>query len=194
MGLQRNATLMAQIKSQTEPTYSQQWGVTLFELVVTMAIAATLVAAAAPSFRATQRGAAVLTATDELLSALHQTRTVAITRNLPGVVCLTTSNGRCLERTGTAASGWRAYLNVIGGFPAQYDPGEPIVGTGQFATDVAVFGSRTAVTFWPSTRAGTTNTLTVCDRRAIAPYRQVVISQSGRPRLAANPARRVACP
>jgi hypothetical protein len=49
--------------------------------------------------------------------------------------------------------------------------------------DLAVHGSRLAVTFWPLSRSGTTATLTLCSaRRGLAP-RQIIISQTGRPRL-----------
>jgi hypothetical protein len=49
---------------------------------------------------------------------------------------------------------------------------------------VVVRGSRAAVTFWPVARASLTSTFDVCDVRREVAGRAVVVSQTGRPRIA----------
>ena len=44
--------------------------------------------------------------------------------------------------------------------------------------------SRPRLEFWPDAMAASTNTLTICDGQGIAPPRAIVISQTGRVRLA----------
>jgi hypothetical protein len=48
---------------------------------------------------------------------------------------------------------------------------------------VSMQGSRTAVTYWPTSRAGTTSTFLMCHAGRPLEGRAVVVSQSGRPRV-----------
>lgn len=163
---------------------NRQAGVTLAEMLVTVAIVGTLAVIASPSFRQAGRSLAVLAATHELMSALHTTRSAAIMRNAPGVVCLADNNAQCLSGGARRGTSFKAWLNTRGESPARPDADEPIVAIGELPSDIELRGSRASVTFWPVARAGTTNTITVCDRQGVAQPDAVVVSQSGRPRLA----------
>jgi type IV fimbrial biogenesis protein FimT len=163
----------------------------LLELLTTVAIIATLATIATPTFERIGRHLAVLAGTHDVMSALHATRSASIMRGVPGVFCLTDTAGRCLASAAQRGVSFRAWLNTRGESPARPDADEPLISLGQLPRDVALRGSRTSVTFWPVTRAGTTNTIAVCDSRGIAEPDLVVISQTGRPRLA--PGASVAC-
>jgi hypothetical protein len=53
---------------------------------------------------------------------------------------------------------------------------------------VELRATRSPLRFWPHAHAASTGTLTICDIQAIAAPRAIVISQSGRARLAPAPA------
>ena len=158
-------------------------GVTLVELVTTLAVVALLATLAAPSFRELGRRAAVLSATHAVMSALHTTRSASITRGRPGILCLTASDNACLTNTARVATGYLAWIDA-GTQRGQFDASDTLLMRASLPGDIAIRGSRTYVTFWPVARAGTTNTLSICDLALLAAPAQVVVSPSGRPRLA----------
>ncbi|HPF25847.1 MAG TPA: GspH/FimT family pseudopilin [Steroidobacteraceae bacterium] len=157
-------------------------GVTLVELLAALAILAILVTVAVPGFRHMSRRAAVLVATHDLMSALHATRAASITRGRPGVVCLTGADNVCLRSTADSAIGYQAWIDQ-GGSLTRLDPGDTLLLRAQLPGELQLRGSRASVTFWPIARAGTTNTFSICDLATLAPPAQVIVSQSGRPRL-----------
>jgi hypothetical protein len=55
---------------------------------------------------------------------------------------------------------------------------------GQLPPGIELRGSRASLTFWPVSRAGTTMTIAICDLHRLARPELVIVSQSGRPRLA----------
>ncbi len=185
------SSITARAWSRSPRTRGHAGGVTLLELLLAMVVAAIVLAIATPSFRSVARRAAVLAATHEVMTALHATRTAAITRGLPGTVCLTTSTLACVVGRSGRGTGLRGWLEPTPRRAPRYDPGDPLIVAAALPAEIEIRGSRTSVTFWPAARAGTTNTLTVCDRLGVSPPEQVIISQSGRPRLARGNA--VAC-
>lgn len=161
-----------------------QAGVTLAELLVTLTLIAVITTLSIPTFRELGRSLAVLGATHDLMAALHTTRSAAITRGHPGVICLTDAAGRCLPSNARRGSSFRAWINTRGESPARPDADEPTLLVGHLAAGIELRGSRASLTFWPVSRAGTTITLTVCDTVGLAKPEHVIVSQSGRPRLA----------
>lgn len=152
-------------------------GFTLWEMAITLALAALIATLAVPSFQRLERRASVRTAADQLLVALHRARSSAILRNLPAVVCLTSDRRTCDVRAGEPAQSWLVFIH-----------GEAVeqLSVGELPRDLTVRASRPRVTYWPVARAGSTSTFLVCDARAVAPALAVIVSQSGRPRQTAD--------
>ena len=155
-------------------------GVTLLELVFSMALLALLAGLAVPGFRTSLRAAAIRSASFELLAGVQQARANSILESRPGLLCPTDAAGACLA-AGSPASSWRSYL----------EPGPGIAGAGQqelggqvMPRGVMVRSSRSPLRFWPTAFAASPGTLTICDLRNEVPPRAIVISQSGRARLA----------
>ncbi len=89
-------------------------GVTLLELMVTVAIVAILGALAAPSFQAMIQANRTLTVASELMDMLNLARSEAARRGQPVSVC-PSSNGNSCSSTGTGwDSGWIAFVNEDG--------------------------------------------------------------------------------
>jgi type IV fimbrial biogenesis protein FimT len=150
-------------------------GVTLVELLFGMAIVAVLAGLAAPGFRSSLRAAAVRTGTYEILTGLQQARSQSILESRPGVLCPSDAAGRCLP-AGTAAGFWQSSIQADGApIALEHHP---------LPSGVTVRSTRSPLSFWPDALAASTGTLTICDTQGIAPPRAIVLSASGRARLA----------
>jgi type IV fimbrial biogenesis protein FimT len=160
-------------------------GVTLLELVFSMGLLALLAGLAIPGFQASLRTAAIRSASFELLAGVQQARANSILESRPGLLCPTDSAGACLP-AGVLASSWRSYLEQAGGEPAGREPGssQQELGGQVLPRGVMVRSTRSPLRFWPTAFAASPGTLTICDLRNEVPPRAIVISQSGRARLA----------
>jgi len=158
-------------------------GFTLWELLIVLAIAAVLAALAAPTFATVVREARMSSAANQLLGALHFARSEAILRGVPTVVCLTGPSGECLEHAGDSAHGWLVFHDVVRGSRVRQDDADIPLRRVELPELVRVSGTRSAVTYWPVSRAGTTGTFRLCHLRGAARERAVVVSRNGRPRV-----------
>ena len=161
-------------------------GFTATELLVTLAIAAVLMSLAVPGFAALARSFGLSSAANELIFALHLARSSAVLRGLPVAVCLTADDATCLATPGAAAKGWLVF--VPDGAAAVSRPavvGE-VLSRFRLPNTLTVSASRPTVTFWPVTRAGSTSTFDLCDVAGRGAGRSIVVSQTGRPRVAAE--------
>lgn len=159
------------------------WGFTTLELLVVMSIAAILVAVAVPSFGQLRRAASIGSSANQLLWALHYARSSAIARNQPAVLCLSADGATCLTSAGAVGSGWLVFVDRRHTLPVQLNAGDEALRSIPLPSMVTVQGTRSAVTFWPTARAGTTATFKLCDARRDPRGKAVVVSQTGRPRV-----------
>jgi type IV fimbrial biogenesis protein FimT len=161
-------------------------GLTLTECLIALAIAAVIAAGGAPALGKLVAESRLVTQANALLTALQLTRAHAWRSNEAFTLCLTDDGARCKPGRNGLARGWLvlpASAVAAGLSGTQRNPGLADLRSGLLPEDLAVHGSRLAVTFWPLSRSGTTATLTLCSaRRGLAP-RQIIISQTGRPRL-----------
>ncbi len=158
-------------------------GVSLAELLATLAIVAVLLAAALPAFNGLRADALTLSAANALVGGLHLARSQALLRGRPAVLCLSADGSRCLASAGTGRMrGWIVFVNERPERRPQRDALEPLVARYDLPAGLTLHASRLAVTYWPVSRAGTTATVTFCAPRGRAAARAVIVSQSGRPR------------
>jgi len=153
-------------------------GFSLLELLVTLAILALLATLATPSFLALRANAATGAAANQLLLALHRARSTALTRGAATDLCLVDAAGTCLTQ-GTA-KGYGVYLKGTPDAPLEHQ---------RLPAGLTLSATRHSLTYWPWPRAGTTVTFTFCDPRVPAAARQVIVSQTGRPRVQRSAAR-----
>ena len=160
-------------------------GFSALELLATLGVAAVLAGLAVPGFAAFRRSAGVSSAANELVWALHLARSSAVLRGQPVTVCLSPDDSSCLQTSeGSAAGGWIVFQAAGQAVVPQAAPSGPILHRFRLPEAVAVRGTRPAVTFWPVARAGTTSTFEICDLEGRTPGRSIVVSQTGRPRVA----------
>jgi type IV fimbrial biogenesis protein FimT len=153
-------------------------GVTLIELCFGLAIVAVIAGLAAPGFRSSLRAAAVRSATFELLAGLQQTRGNAILESRPLDLCPSDAAGNCLAPN-AASPYWRT---------SWAGAGHPAPASQALPAGVVVRATRSPVWFSPDALGASNATLTICDLQGVAPPRAIVLSLSGRARLAAAPA------
>jgi type IV fimbrial biogenesis protein FimT len=161
----------------------RECGFSVLELMVAVAVAAVLATIAAPSFARMKRAASLSAATNQLLWALNFARSAAILNSVPVTLCLSADGTSCLASAAAAGIGWLVFYQSAGAAAA------PLLHTFRLPGEVTVHGTRAAVTFWPVARAGTTSTFDLCmgDSRGV-PGRAVVVSQTGRARVATEEA------
>jgi len=171
-------------------------GMTLLELLVALSITVIVTAAALPYFGnllADQRRTSTL---NGLVHAVHFARSEAAKRGRDAVLCASADSRSCSGNGDGWQRGWIIFVNGDRDRPPVVDPGEPVLirNTGNLAATLA--GNRSAFVFRPFGKRATNGTLVYCDRRREASARALVISYTGRPRVAPEgPAgRALACP
>lgn len=156
-------------------------GFTLLELAATLALAGVLASLSVPGFERLKRQWAVSRSAESLLAGLHAARSQAATRQSPVVLCQNTAMTACT--TGSTAFGWQVFGTEHVTSPPRFSPGDALLVVHQLPAGITLQATRTAVTFWPTSRSSSTSTFTVCDARRVAQPRAVIVSQTGRPRL-----------
>jgi len=162
---------------------SRQRGFTLYEAMVTLTIGAILATVGIPSLQSLLANTRLTTATNTLLAALATTRSEAIKRGQRVVLCPSSNHQSC-----TDASNWHVgyVLYVDHDGSSTLDPDEPVLRVFDALPDVTVHSSvyRDHVTYQPSGLASGSNlSFAVCARGAAA-GRAVVVSNTGRARVA----------
>lgn len=154
-------------------------GITLAELLVALAISAVLLATAAPGFSRQRANAALGTAAGQAMAALHLARRLALARGQSMTVCLSADGQQC----GFAGREWLLFANEPGGSDSRRDGDEVVLRRWSLPRGVLVTGSRGYAAF--QSRPGSAATVTFRFRHPLAPGagRDVVVSQTGRPRL-----------
>lgn len=92
---------------------NRQFGFTLIELIVTMALAVIVLTIGVPSFQDMLRTNRAATQTNEFTSAITLARSEAAKRNRNVVLCPSTNQASCTGGTNWAA-GWIAFVDIDG--------------------------------------------------------------------------------
>lgn len=163
-------------------------GMSWLELLVTLAIAAMVIALGAPGFREMTLNARRTEQVNGLLRALHMARSAAILRAEPVVICKSRDGAQCATDDSPWSEGWIAFANRDHDSPPHLDANESLLMIQPASRDVEVRANRNAVIYWPVALAGTTASFVFCDQRGSSAARAIIVSQTGRPRVAAHDA------
>lgn len=164
-----------------------QLGFTIIELMITVTVAAILMAIAVPGFQdliANNQRAAVV---NDFMASLHIARSEAITRNTRVVVCASTDQLTCDAGTDWS-KGWMAFADADN--DRVLDAGEVLLDAHQEVPQHKISSSTflADVSYRPNGRVmaadvGTnTGEFKVCDDRGPEYSRIIIIGPSGRPR------------
>lgn len=113
-------------------------GLTLVETMVALAIAAVLLAIAAPDFREGILRARLSTVSMDLVSGIQLARAEAVRQNAKAVFCPTVDNLNCSSAT-VAWTGWIVFVDSDG--DGARDSTEPVIKAGTIAAGTTVLAS-----------------------------------------------------
>jgi type IV fimbrial biogenesis protein FimT len=147
-------------------------------------VAGVLMTLAVPGFASLTHSVGLSSAANELLTALHTARTSAALRGLPVAVCLTADDRTCVAVPDSAATGWLVFVPSGAAVASRPAVVGEVLRRFRLPDRLTVSASRPTVTFWPVTRAAATSTFDLCDLAGAG--RSIVVSQTGRPRVAAE--------
>lgn len=154
-------------------------GFTLVELLAALAVAAILAALATPGLQRMRASAAIKAAANQAVSGLHLARRTALATGRTTTLCATSDGVRC----GFGGNHWMVFLNSPGGSDSRREPDEVLIREWPLPKDVVLGGTRGYAAYLPQPRAAATLTFTFSIPRIPDLMRQVVVSQTGRPRI-----------
>jgi len=160
-------------------------GFTLYELLVTLSLVAILVGLAIPSFAGMAARNRIAVEIDALFHAIHLARKESIMRRQVVSICPSADSSRCGSRDDWSA-GWIMFNNIDRDSPPQPDPGEPLLRVHLVADTITITANRRTFTLRATQKRATNGTFVVCDRGARAAPKALVISYTGRPRVATH--------
>lgn len=157
-------------------------GFSLPELLIAMALCALLLGLAAPGFPRQRARAALQTATGQTTAALHLARRLALARGQSVTVCPTPDGLRC----GFGGAQWMMFANHPAGVDSRREAQDELLRSWLLPAGVQASGTRGHAAY--AARPGAAATATFEFRHPGLPrqVRSVVISQTGRPRLAVD--------
>ncbi|HET8698983.1 MAG TPA: GspH/FimT family pseudopilin [Gammaproteobacteria bacterium] len=161
-------------------------GFTLWELLCTCAIAGAVLGLAVPSVRGTVLDMRRTAEINELVLSIQLARSAASKRGLPVVICKSADRFRCAGGDFGFETGWIVFVDLDGARPPQRSPDEPLLlahaplGTGTISSNRDYFELR------PIQRRSVNGTLVFCDDRGARAARAVIVSYTGRPRVAST--------
>jgi type IV fimbrial biogenesis protein FimT len=174
-----------------EPTRQpvpRQGGLSLIELLLAIALLGIVTGLTVPSFRALQLDAERSRQVNGFVQSIHLARSEAMKRNAVVSLCPSQDASTCAAVGTGWEAGWMLFENRDRDSPALRDDGEPLVQVYPPWSGGRLRGNRTTLSFRSFGQSGVTATYTFCDARGSTAARAVIVSQTGRPRVAARTA------
>ncbi len=158
-------------------------GFSLLELLITIAIAALILTLGLPSFGALRARDAQHVELDALFHAAHIARKASIMRKQVVSLCPTMDGSTCSPGQDWS-SGFLVFVNSDRDEPPQLDGDEILLQQHLAGETMKITANRRGFTFRATFLRATNGTLVVCDRAGRIAPRALVISYTGRPRVA----------
>ena len=158
-------------------------GTTLLELLTALAVVAVLTTLAAPSLQSLYWNSRRSAAVNGFLHTLFLARSEAIKQAQIVSVCHSRDGQQC----GPGAdwnTGWIVFVNRDRDDPPVRDAAEPLLLSSAGWPGMSITSNRRAYSFRPVMQAVVNGTIVFCDARGSAEARAIIISHTGRPRVA----------
>lgn len=154
-------------------------GFTLVEVLVALALLALLALLSAPGLRDYLRNCQRTATVNAIVHGIHSARRLAAVAGQAVELCPSTDGIRCSERLD-----WRGSLLLR--HATDTDTTLRVIPLSSANSPQAIHANRTSLRFAPLMPSASTATVTVCDERGSAAAAAVIISRSGRPRVASR--------
>lgn len=163
-------------------------GYSLFELLMTVGLAALVFALGIPSFGRLAADQRLRVEADALFHAVHRARQESIVRRRVVTVCPSADGERC-DPGGDWSAGWIVFANVGHRDLVERADDEALIARHRVDGSVRLAANRSGFSFRSTHSRATNGTVIVCDRAGRAAARAVVISYTGRPRVSRDDTR-----
>jgi type IV fimbrial biogenesis protein FimT len=158
-------------------------GYSLYELIMTLTLAGLILTLGLPSFGSLVADKRLRVETDALFHAVHLARKSSIVRRRVVSLCPSVDGQTCNPGYDWS-EGWIMFANVDRDDPPQVDENETILRRHSVDTGVQILANRQGFTLRSTHLRATNGTFVVCDRVDRARPRALVVSYTGRPRVA----------
>jgi len=155
-------------------------GLTLWELICALAIAAVLVGLGAPALNDFVLDGRRTADVNGFVLAVQLARSEAAKRGRPVIVCPTPDRVRC---GGEFGAGFMVFVNLDDRYPPEHADDEPLLYVHSPELAGTITSNRSYYEFRQGRLRSTNGTVVFCDRRGPASGRAVIVSYTGRPRV-----------
>ncbi len=158
-------------------------GYSLHELIMTIALVAVIATLGVPSFGNILANQRLRVEVDAVFHAIHLARKESIVRRRVISICPTMDGVAC---TGDMdwSPGWMTFVNIDRDWPAVRDMDEPVLRWATVDSTTRILANRSSFSLRSTELRATNGTLIFCDRSNKATPRALVVSYTGRPRVA----------
>jgi type IV fimbrial biogenesis protein FimT len=163
--------------------FARDHGYSLLELLMTIAIAAIVLTLGLPSFGALKARNAQRVELNALFHAVHLARKGSIMRKQVVSLCPTVDGSSCNPGRDWSG-GFLMFVNSDRDEPPELDDGEIVLHRHLASPSVEITANRRGFTLRATFLRATNGTLVVCDRAGRVKPKALVVSYTGRPRVA----------
>ena len=161
----------------------KRFGYSLYELLVTLSIASALIVVGVPMLSGSVARTRQSVEINALFHAIHLARKESIVRRRPVSLCPSRDGDSCTPGRDWS-DGWILFVNEDGDQPPMLDDGEPVLDRHKLAEGIRVTANRRGFTLRAIHRRATNGTFVVCDGADRIRPKALVVSWTGRPRVA----------
>ena len=158
-------------------------GFTLYELLFTLTLVALIVGLGLPAFGSMLARAKMHVEVNALFHAIHLARKESIMRKRVVSLCPSVDGLQCSPGLDWSA-GWLMFENSDKDSPPRRDPAEALLQVHKVVENIQIRANRRGFTLRGTFKRATNGTFVVCDRTGRADPVALVISYTGRPRVA----------
>ena len=159
-------------------------GYTLLELLVTLTLAVVLLALGVPGLRELALDARRTADVNALVSAIHLARSESLKQARAVVLCHTVDGIACAGARQPYDLGWMVFVDADEDSPPRRDEHEVLLLHYAPVIEGSIRSNRASYIFHPYYRRSTNGTVVFCDIRGSSAARAVIVSYTGRPRVA----------
>ena len=158
-------------------------GFTLYELLMTLALIAVIVTLGFPSFGSIVASSRIRAETSAHFAAVYLARKDSIVRRRAVTICPSLDGLSC-DPHNEWSTGWIRFVNTDRDDPPFRDANEPILRYHLVEPGILIVANRRGFTLRSTELRATNGTLIICDGRDRAEARAIIVSYTGRPRVA----------
>lgn len=162
---------------------ARQNAYSLYELLITLGIFALVIALGLPSLGSIVASHRLRAEVDGLFHAIHLARKESVVRRRVVTIC-PTRDGQVCERTLDWSTGWMMFVNKDRSNAQTREDDEPILRQSGANSGVRITANRRSFSLRSTVLRATNGTIVFCDVADRVAPRALVISYTGRPRVA----------